>query len=88
MPQAALARNQLTQRTAGVPRILEVRYRHAVEPGDHFVMEPGYVNFQPIKRGQLLARDGRGESGRAKAAVSSCRCIRARAPTDSSWCVR
>ena len=61
VPQAALARNQLTQRTAGVPRILEVRYRHAVEPGDHFVMEPGYVNFQPIKRGQLLARDGRGE---------------------------
>jgi succinylglutamate desuccinylase len=24
-------------------------------------MEPGFVNFQPVDRGQLLARDGRGE---------------------------
>ena len=38
-------------------------------PCDEFVMEPGYVSFQPVKRGQLLAHDRSGpvragESGR------------------------
>jgi predicted deacylase len=61
MPQAMRARNQLAERTAGVPRLLEVRYRHAIEPDDQFVMAPGYVNFQPVARGDLLAHDRRGE---------------------------
>jgi hypothetical protein len=59
--QAAAARTWLAQSTAGIPSVLEVRYRHAIEAGDRFVMEPGYVNFQPVVRGQLLARDRRGE---------------------------
>ncbi|HXR35017.1 MAG TPA: succinylglutamate desuccinylase/aspartoacylase family protein [Candidatus Binataceae bacterium] len=61
IPQAALARTRLAESTVGVPPILEVRYRHAIEADDQFVMEPGYVNFQPVARGQLLARDRRGE---------------------------
>lgn len=39
----------------------EVRHRHGVRPGDEFVMEPGFANFAPIRRGQVLARDWRGE---------------------------
>ena len=60
MAQAARARAALAARTRGVPRILEVRYRHAIEPADGFVMEPGYVSFQPVKRGEVLGRDRRG----------------------------
>ena len=33
----------------------EIYYRHEVSNGQHFAMEPGFVNFQRIKRGQLLA---------------------------------
>ena len=61
IPQAAQARARLAERTSGVPAILEVRYRHAIQPGDQFVMEPGYVNFQPVTRGELLAHDRRGQ---------------------------
>lgn len=55
-PQADALRKQLANDTNHAPRIVEVRYRHAVQENDQFVMEPGFVNFQPVKRGQLLAR--------------------------------
>jgi predicted deacylase len=58
--RAASARGVLRQRAAGIPRILEVRHRHAIEPADQFVMESGFVNFQPVSRGQMLARDRNG----------------------------
>ena len=44
----------------GVPPVVEVRYHHLIQEGDDFVMEPGFTNFQPVERGQLLARDRRG----------------------------
>ena len=46
---------------AGGRRVVEVRHRHAIVPEDDFRMEKGYRNFQPIKRGQLLAKDRKGE---------------------------
>lgn len=46
--------------TDDVPPVVEVRYHHVIREGDGFVMEPGYSNFQPVERGQLLARDRRG----------------------------
>jgi succinylglutamate desuccinylase len=42
------------------PRVIEIRHRHAVSPGDGFVMEPGFNNLQPVRRGDLLAHDDRG----------------------------
>lgn len=45
----------------GGSRIVEVRYRHAISPGDNFKMEPGFTNFQQVRRGQTLAHDQRGE---------------------------
>jgi predicted deacylase len=54
-------RDTLAQKTRTAPRIMEVRYRHEIREGDHFVMEPGYVNFQAVQRGQLLARDRHGD---------------------------
>jgi len=59
--RAVSVRGLLRQRTAGVSGFLEVRYRHAITPADRFVMEPGFVNFQPVKHGELLARDRNGE---------------------------
>ncbi|MEE8549743.1 MAG: succinylglutamate desuccinylase/aspartoacylase family protein [Gemmatimonadota bacterium] len=53
---------QILARTGrGLPRVLYVRHRHEVSPGSDFRMEPGFANFQPVKRGQLLAWDRDGE---------------------------
>jgi Succinylglutamate desuccinylase / Aspartoacylase family len=47
-------------RAGGGRRVVEVRHRHAIVPEDRFQMEPGFRNFQPVRRGQLLARDRSG----------------------------
>ena len=44
----------------GIPRLVEVRRRHAISPEDRFGMEPGYDNFHPVAKGQLVARDEHG----------------------------
>lgn len=36
-------------------KTFEIKYRHGLEDGDNFKMEPGYGNFQKIKKGELLA---------------------------------
>lgn len=48
------------QEAVGRPRIVEVRYRHAITEEDNFRMEPGFANFQPVRRGELLAKDRKG----------------------------
>lgn len=55
------ARRRLEDQTTALPRVLEVRHRHRIRPGDGFRMRPGYVNLQPVRRGEVLAhdRDGR-----------------------------
>ena len=60
LPAASRFRALLRRETGELPPALEVRHRHPVEPGDGFEMEPGYANFQPVRRGELLARDARG----------------------------
>lgn len=42
-------------------RVVEVRHRHPIVPEDNFQMEPGFRNFQPVCRGQVIAKDRRGE---------------------------
>lgn len=37
-------------------KTFHVKYRHGIEPGDKFTMEPGFTNFQSIKKNELLAR--------------------------------
>ena len=51
----------------GAPPVVEVRYHHRIRAGDDFVMEPGFKNFQPVERGQILARDRRGPIRAAEA---------------------
>lgn len=41
--------------TSGMGNIFEVRHREPVSPSDEFVMNPGFRNFDPVRRGQPLA---------------------------------
>lgn len=53
--------NDVLRRATRHPRIFEVRYRHAITPSDGFEMDPGFNNFDTVRKGQLLAKDVRGE---------------------------
>ena len=61
IPELAEARAMLAGDSRGLPRVLEIRYRHPVAPEDGFVMRDGYRNFQTIREGELLGSDHRGE---------------------------
>jgi succinylglutamate desuccinylase len=41
----------------GLPKVTRLRHVHAIRPGDAFRMRPGYVNFQPVEKGEHLADD-------------------------------
>ncbi|MEN9416209.1 MAG: succinylglutamate desuccinylase/aspartoacylase family protein [Bacteroidota bacterium] len=45
---------------AVLPRVVRLLHVHHIQPGDQFVMRPGYVNFQSVKEGEHLADDIRG----------------------------
>jgi len=69
IPEVAEARKLLARESDGLPRALEMRYRHDIQPGDGFEMAPGYENFQIVGEGRAVGRDARGdvrvgESGR------------------------
>lgn len=54
-------RGRLIAANRGLPPVVEIRVRHGVRPEDEpFAMEPGFENFQPIFRGQVVARDRSG----------------------------
>jgi predicted deacylase len=68
-PETERARRRFETEREDVPHVVEVRYRHPTIAGDGFRMEPGFVSFQTIERGALLAADDGGairapESGR------------------------
>ena len=50
----------LIQYSKALPKVAELIMSHPVKPGDGFRMEPNYTNFQPVKKGELLARDKNG----------------------------
>lgn len=54
-PEFAQSLDVLKAQT-GAARIVEVRHRHAITIEDEFKMEPSFKNFQPVKRGQIMAR--------------------------------
>lgn len=51
----------LRRAAEGLPPVFETRFRYAIAEGEHFRMKPGYRNFQPISRGEVLAGNHRGE---------------------------
>jgi predicted deacylase len=61
VPEAEALRARLRAATVGIPRLVEVRYRHVITESDRFRMIGGFTNFDPVARGQRLATDARGE---------------------------
>ncbi|HEX3036268.1 MAG TPA: succinylglutamate desuccinylase/aspartoacylase family protein [Thermodesulfobacteriota bacterium] len=51
----------LTNSAKNVQGVYEVIYRYGIEEGEDFVMEPGFINFQEIEKGQVLARNRNGK---------------------------
>lgn len=60
-PRALEARRLLAEASEGLPRRLDVRYRHAVSPGDGFRMKPGRRNFHRVRRGDVVAESREGD---------------------------
>ena len=47
----------LVKYSTGFPQVSELIYKHHINKGDNFTMTPGYKNFDPVKKGDLLGRD-------------------------------
>lgn len=54
-------RNVLAKIIMEDKKTFNIIYRHEIKEGDDFVMQPGFVNFQKIRKGELLALDKNGE---------------------------
>lgn len=67
IPGLASRRARLARASHGLPRVLEVRYRHDIQPEDVFKMLPGFRNFERVEAGQVV---GSSRSGPIQAAES------------------
>jgi len=61
VPHGGDLRARLRRAVRNVPRLFEVRYRHALRAGDEFRMGPEFRNFQEVTENEPVARDRRGE---------------------------
>jgi len=63
LPEAVENRHDeiLQQYSKNLPKIAEIINVHPIRSDDDFSMRPGYQNFQPVVKGELLARDRHGE---------------------------
>lgn len=58
LPELARHRARLHASAATLPRLLEICYRHELQPGERFRMLPGFANFSAVSAGELLAHSG------------------------------
>jgi predicted deacylase len=63
VPELARCEARLDRAAQGLPRAVEIVYRHAITPAQQFRMDPGWSNFQAVQRGQRVAIDHDGEVG-------------------------
>ena len=47
----------LIKYSKSLPKLTALLTRHGIEPADHFEMKPGYVNFQSVHKGEVIAKD-------------------------------
>ena len=59
-PRAEIARRLLAASRGPMPHLVEVVYRHAIQPEDGFRMRPGYTSFHAVAKGEPLGDDRRG----------------------------
>lgn len=50
----------LNEKVEGLPHKVDFHYKHIIEEGDEFVMNPGFRNFDEVKKGDWLATDKHG----------------------------
>lgn len=58
--EVARSRRLLEEASDALPRVVEVRHRHAILPVDEFRIRDGVAGFQPVEVGDVLAHDRRG----------------------------
>ena len=51
----------LIRMSAGLPKVTKLIYHYRIVEGEQFVMNPGYKNFQPLKAGDVVAKNQHGE---------------------------
>jgi succinylglutamate desuccinylase len=56
VPDLEAQRARLANSARGLPAVVELRYRYGIPAGERFEMRPGFQNFQPVRRGEVLAR--------------------------------
>lgn len=59
IPEFEQHRLQL-EKSSGGTKFFEVRYRHAITPEDDFEMDPGFYNFDHVRKGETVANDRNG----------------------------
>jgi len=64
VPELELHRARLTNSARSLPAVVELRYRYGLQEGVRFEMRPGFQNFQPVGRGEVLARVDTGNGSR------------------------
>jgi len=50
----------LIRMSAGLPKVTRLIYHYRIQPGEAFVMHPGYKNFHPVQAGEVLASNEKG----------------------------
>lgn len=50
----------LQEHSANLPRLTQLVYVHRIKPQDQFVMNSGFVNFQPVSKNEPLGHDRNG----------------------------
>ena len=50
----------LVEYSQGLPRVARLLYAHHIRPDDQFRMQLGFKNFDPVSKGDLLAKDRNG----------------------------
>ncbi len=50
----------LREYSKSLPKVAELIFTHHINPGDDFEMKPGFLNFQKVQKGEVLARDKNG----------------------------
>lgn len=63
----SISHKKLAAYSKNLPDFVKVRYHHKISGHDGFMMNPGFVNFQPVMEGEVVARD---KKGLVKAPVS------------------
>ncbi len=61
VPDLDRHRARLVAAARGVPHVVEILHRHGVTQDDGFEMLAGFHNFQRVRKGEILARDRRGD---------------------------